>query len=298
MADITQPTNGATLHQLFKDKGSAIMTTEQGGIDRHRVTALQDTKLAFPLLYLSVHVLGDSWEQASFAQFMARSGCKRAPSLEEADLVVFTGGADVDSRLYGEEAHKTTRFIPQRDTDDITAYMKCVDLGIPMFGVCRGAQFIHVMNGGKLYQDVDGHEGAHGMWDENSNVFLASVSSVHHQLCRENKENGMQLIAYSRGQSKKRWLNNTSYEEGGDKDIEAFFYPGVCAFGVQGHPEYKGYAKYSLWCLQQIEELVTSNPATEWRDKALRLRVDYMEANKPKTPEPNKSKTRSRRKAA
>lgn len=280
VADITKDKDyEPALTALLRQGSVPNVVSINAAKDRHRVTAMEDIKGEVPQLYLAVHVLGPTYEVSQFAQMFVRTGSYRAESLEKADLVIFTGGADVDPRLYGETAHSTTRFSEHRDSEDIAAYMKCLDLGIPMFGVCRGAQFLHVMNGGKLFQDVDNHQTAHGMWDQVRNVFIRDVSSVHHQMCIENKD--MQVIAYMRGHSKKRWRNDKISEEFGIADVEAFYYRDTACFGVQGHPEYRNYTQYTKWCLQAIEDYIISNPDIEWRDKSLRLKQDILDKRKP-----------------
>jgi hypothetical protein len=86
---------------------------------------------------------------------MAESGCTKASSLDECDLVVFAGGADVNPALYNERAMACTTFSQSRDQEEVRVYHTARRLGLPMFGICRGAQFLHVMNGGQLWQNVN-----------------------------------------------------------------------------------------------------------------------------------------------
>src|SRR6266702_4767702 len=44
--------------------------------------------------------------------------------MEDADLVVFTGGEDVDPAIYGDLPHPTTRFNTKRDTYEIAEFQK------------------------------------------------------------------------------------------------------------------------------------------------------------------------------
>ena len=100
-----------------------------------------------------VHVLPGAFYGA-IVGLMAEAGWVRSVTIDEADLVVFGGGADISPELYGQEPLPQTYFDEDRDTHEIWAYNKCVTSKIPMFGICRGAQFLHAMNGGKLWQDV------------------------------------------------------------------------------------------------------------------------------------------------
>jgi gamma-glutamyl-gamma-aminobutyrate hydrolase PuuD len=243
----------------------------------HRVTVMRDTSLAFPELWLEVFVTGSPYEQKQFAEMFARARCYRADSPLTADLVVFAGGPDVDPGLYGEEPHCENEGDKKRDEEDIKLWKICHSLGIPMFGVCRGAQFLHVMNGGKLFQHVDGHQGRHTMFDVKERRLMQSVSSVHHQMCMPNLVGGrMDILAVSH-KSNKRWTNDNCFETGRTKDIEAYYYRDTACLGVQGHPEYRGYAEYTAWCLKQIEDYIVNCPDMEKKaGTGLRLKQDVL----------------------
>lgn len=240
----------------------------------HRVLVMKDSHMDYPDMWLDVFIAGDEFEQAAFADMFVQACCRKAKSPLEADLVVFTGGADVDPALYGEKAHPQTRFSASRDEADLKLYKVCLDNGIPMFGVCRGAQFLHVMNGGKLFQHVNNHNGDHSIYDVVGMRVINKVSSVHHQMVRANK--GMTVLAESSAASI-RWLNDTDKIEGTIRDIEAYFYRDTCCIGVQGHPEYKNYSKYMQWCLDLIQKYVVENPDIALIDGYRRIKKDLLE---------------------
>ena len=227
----------------------------------------------FPQLYMEVFIVGDDdHEQRAFAEMFVRAECTLAESILKADLVVFTGGEDVNPALYGEEPHRKTFYNNERDAEEILAYETCLALGTPMFGVCRGAQFLHVMNGGQLYQDVDNHNGNHTMWDVRNKTLIEKVSSVHHQMCMPNTGGGMEVLAISAGTSNVRWFNDKEHSMGRTQDIEAYFYRDTCCFGVQGHPEYRGYSEYLLWTLKMMEDLIVCNPDLELKNNLRRMK--------------------------
>lgn len=227
--------------------------------ETRRITVMTDHKLVFPDIWLSVFIAGDLSEEIAFAQMLVRAACRRAATPDEADVVIFTGGEDVNPALYGEAPHPKTYYRDLRDQQDIALYLDCLEKGIPMIGVCRGAQLLHVMNGGKLFQDVDGHQGGHSMTDTKTKEVIDNISSVHHQMCRPNRAGGMEILGVS-AKSRKRWLNNKESDAGMSQDIEAFFYRDTCCLGVQGHPEYRGYNAYTKWFLQQMENYINLNP--------------------------------------
>ena len=77
-------------------------------------------------------------------------------NITEAQIVVFPGGADVNPDLYGFREHPATYTSRMADERDIAA-LKAMKPNQLAVGICRGAQFLCVANGGKLIQDVHGH---------------------------------------------------------------------------------------------------------------------------------------------
>jgi gamma-glutamyl-gamma-aminobutyrate hydrolase PuuD len=262
-------------------------------VKTRNVQLIKDTTLEYPLLGFSVFVQPDpdvANDEARFAKIFARSYCKRALSVLEADLVVFGGGSDICPSLYGDERHEATYYNTERDKTDIALYNFCLENGIPMFGVCRGAQFGHVMNKGRLFQDVDRHYGDHPMWDVHKGKHLEKISSVHHQMVMPNNQNGMQILATSARSNVRESVSPTGSlvkEYGTNADIEAFFYRNSGFIGVQGHPEYDGYHYYTVWCLELIKELIYESCDFEWIGNNLRMKPELvaeraMLANLPK----------------
>lgn len=189
---------------------------------------------------------------------MAEAGFSRATRVEEADVVVFIGGSDIEPSLYKEEKLSGTYTNPDRDIVEQTIYLKCVRLGVPMFGICRGAQFLHAMNGGKLWQDVDGHAGNdHDIVDLEIGKVVRSTS-IHHQMLIPFP--GLQIIATTTRQIAKTFLaaGESLYikgEEGRETEVEAGAFPETGCFFVQGHPEV-GCAEYRSWCMTKLEEFI------------------------------------------
>jgi len=255
------------------------VAAKTGNLDKFNVTIMPDTKLEYEQLYLEVYVQADNvYEEANFAEWLVRSGCTRASCPAEADLVIFGGGADVDPGLYGvaEGYHSSVKWDENRDNTDIMTYLECYNAGIPMVGICRGAQFLHVMNGGKLFQDVDNHFGDHSMIDLTTREVIQRVSSTHHQMVVQNIEGGMQLLATS-NKARKRWLNARECVEGSMADVEAFFYRETMCLGIQGHPEYRGYFHFQQWASKQIQELIICNPDMDWVGGKRRIKPDILQ---------------------
>lgn len=83
--------------------------------------------------------------------------------LDRLDGLVLTGGIDVDPARYGQDPHaETDTPQPLRDDWEAALVEAAVERGLPLLGICRGAQVLNVVRGGTLHQhvpDVVGHEG-------------------------------------------------------------------------------------------------------------------------------------------
>ncbi|GFI62568.1 putative glutamine amidotransferase [Clostridiales bacterium] len=68
---------------------------------------------------------------------------------------LFTGGHDIDPKLYGAEKSDRCGMInASRDLLEKMVFEKAYDEDKPIFGICRGIQLINVLLGGNLYQDL------------------------------------------------------------------------------------------------------------------------------------------------
>lgn len=75
--------------------------------------------------------------------------------LEICDGILFTGGHDVNPELYGQKNEGLTgELIPARDSMEGKLLKAALKLDKGVLGICRGLQFINVMLGGSLYQDI------------------------------------------------------------------------------------------------------------------------------------------------
>jgi gamma-glutamyl-gamma-aminobutyrate hydrolase PuuD len=84
-------------------------------------------------------------------------------AVDRCDAVLLSGGPDVAAHRYGAPAHpRTVAAHPDRDAAELAVLHRALSLGLPVLGVCRGAQLLNVALGGTLHQhlpDVVGHDG-------------------------------------------------------------------------------------------------------------------------------------------
>lgn len=133
--------------------------------------------------------------------------------LDHCDGLLIAGGQDVSPVLYGEkELPCCKETSPERDRMELILLDEALSRDMPVFGICRGLQFINAALGGTLYQDLPtqhpsdiGHVmgrpydvAAHqvkvlkdtALWellrkDGCSDAFSIGVNSLHHQAIRD-----------------------------------------------------------------------------------------------------------------
>lgn len=168
--------------------------------------------------------------------------------VDDADVIVFSGGADINPFLYNNHRHPTTSFVDWYDTEEVGYYHRAQELGIPCVGICRGAQLLCALNNGELWQDVNGHaNGDHEAFTFGTNIPVL-VSSMHHQMLKltnQTNEHIMLLVSHiSTRKEAMSQLEDTSkvvkkvvLEGEVEDDIEAIFFPSTNSLCFQAHPE-------------------------------------------------------------
>lgn len=155
--------------------------------------------------------------------------------MERADGILFTGGEDVDPRIFGEEkVSDTVNVVSARDSLELKMFAAAKEKKIPMIGICRGIQLINVALGGSLWQDIPSQcpesvahsAGAkHTVTTEENSVFRSlfgaefSTNSYHHQSIKVPGE-GLRVTARA-----------------ADGIIEAVEHESLPLWATQWHPE-------------------------------------------------------------
>jgi len=165
-------------------------------------------------------------------------------SLDEYDAIIFSGGQDINPKYYNHKdciGYRDSKSL--RDLHEKRVYELSKEIGIPMIGICRGLQFINVMEGGWLIQHVDNHAGTnHDIKIINSiskfkNGKKFRVNSCHHQMCvlpstaipLSESEPIISEVIYDR---------SVIGDIGKITEIESAYFPEAKAIGVQYHPEW------------------------------------------------------------
>lgn len=182
-------------------------------------------------------------------------GYGKTDQIKDVDLIQFTGGEDVTPALYGERMEHRTYSNLERDLFEIEIYCKAVELGLPMAGICRGGQFLHVMNGGKLFQHIDGHgiAGLHTAWEvegfKKKTGKTVEVSSTHHQAMK---------VDYALQNVIPVLIGEFQGEQGVTQFLEACFHTKTKCFCYQPHPEFNsvGIEACRDYYFEQVEHLL------------------------------------------
>jgi gamma-glutamyl-gamma-aminobutyrate hydrolase PuuD len=184
-------------------------------------------------------------------------------SSKKIDLVLFTGGEDVDPTYYNENVGEYTHCNRKRDEYEMKLMFSRSTLRrIPKLGICRGAQFVTVMSGGKLVQDVNGHaiSNLHKITYKNDYIPDMDITSTHHQMMNpyDMDEAAYEVIATSTNYLSDKYLNglnkNISLPRG-FKEAEIVYYPKTLSLAIQGHPEMDHCPNDTKqYCLHLIQE--------------------------------------------
>lgn len=168
-------------------------------------------------------------------------------NIEQADVVLFTGGADISPSLYGDKQLSTTHVHESRDNLEEVVIRTAIKLKKGILGICRGAQLACAMAGGRLVQDVTKHTSGHEMVTADGEVLY--TSSLHHQMMLIGAA-PHELLAWSpkisehyfvgedvRAKTEKPVVVNLVSVYPDNKEPEVVFFPEIRALAIQGHPE-------------------------------------------------------------
>ncbi|UOF80614.1 gatase1 [Caudoviricetes sp.] len=166
--------------------------------------------------------------------------------------LVLWGGVDISPTIYKQKSLSfTQRPDKERDYVEITAIEEHINGGIPIVGVCRGAQLLCAVNGGTLYQHSEPHNHNHSLSTLDGKIF-ERVSAGHHQIMRPAGDfvlhawNPSPVLVW-KDEENKHFKNNTA---------EVVYWPKTKCLAIQPHPEWAGKPDpFVIWINSLMKEL-------------------------------------------
>lgn len=161
--------------------------------------------------------------------------------------LILHGGEDISPTIYEEKVARQTGakgYLSARDQIEINLAKAAIKLGMPIFGICRGAQLMCALSGGKLVQHVTRHHGDHAL--ETYDGLQFKTNSVHHQMMYPWYVEH-DLLGWTFGQSDvyiggsgehMEFPEHAHTSDGEVIEPEIVWFPKTNAFCVQGHPEW------------------------------------------------------------
>jgi len=180
------------------------------------------------------------------------------------DVLLLHGGGDIWPGFYGEKpiSQCLTKSISIRDISERRVAEAAIEQGIPIIGICRGAQWCCILAGGSLFQHVNGHDTDHQIKTDDDQIFW--TPQAHHQMMRTFMT-CHEAIAWSHPAAisdvylvGEGALPVEEWEQGWE--IEVVFFPTVTGLGFQGHPDWaynqQKTKPFYGYCQTQIEKWI------------------------------------------
>lgn len=164
--------------------------------------------------------------------------------LKNGDVLLVWGGEDISPSLYNRPVSPLTGAgaVPSyRDEIEWALMQRAKELGIPIIGICRGAQMLCAASGGYLIQDVDNHAigRAHEVDTHDGKTLV--VNSLHHQMMAPWEVDHKLLAWASEPRSKGHYVDGHDTLPSVPNEPEFVFFPETKGYAVQWHPEFLDY---------------------------------------------------------
>lgn len=176
--------------------------------------------------------------------------------LKEPDsALIIWGGADIDPALYNHEVSRHTWNSPARDYTEWALVQSAIKKGIPIIGVCRGAQMLCAAAGGYLYQHTTHHAGSeHQVTTYQGDTFW--TNSIHHQMMGGLDMIDHELLAWATKKHSTIYIVGNKEVEGPEKEPEMVWFPKIKGLAIQWHPEgMQRQSEATKFILNEVEQV-------------------------------------------
>lgn len=193
--------------------------------------------------------------------------------VERAALVIW-GGGDISPTIYNQPPNKYCGAevkLSRRDQMEMEMAYKAMELGMPIIGICRGAQLMCCLSGGSLVQHVENHAGGYHKIETSEGEIL-NCPSLHHQMMYpwSRGADGVEkwdMLAWCPEPRSSVYYVEPSEKEGeepeqvtipGKQEPEVIWIPGTKSLCIQSHPEFIQDVQHPFvqYCLNLTKRLV------------------------------------------
>lgn len=171
---------------------------------------------------------------SGYSNWMGKTGY--AKSIEDADLVLGLGGADVSAHYYNQPNSGLLNCSSDTDKKEHADFQKAIQLGKKIIGICKSSQFAAALAGGAIFQHVN-HPYLHEITTFDGRKL--TVNSTHHNMADVSKlkeGEDYKLLAWAEKLSPYH-LDGWRKDIQCSKEPEVTFYPKINMLAIQSHPE-------------------------------------------------------------
>jgi GMP synthase-like glutamine amidotransferase len=213
---------------------------------------MHNNKVLYSALFDGEYPFGDLFEKVTTVMLPEEL-------VDEGGCLIIWGGGDISPSYYNHSVsrHTGATLVPdRRDTLEWDLANKAVSMGIPVIGICRGAQMMNAKSGGYLIQDVTGHTRQHEMITNKDEKM--QTSSLHHQMMAFEPDQDVVMIAKSSPALSKHYIIEKEIDlEVPECEPEIVYFPQTKALCIQGHPEYMSLnSRFVRYCSELVKQYV------------------------------------------
>ena len=186
--------------------------------------------------------------------------------LDDIDCLVLWGGADIATEIYNETPNKfvLAKTKSPRDVHELGMIQAALKRNIPLLGICRGAQLLCCVAGGKLLQHIENHGTPHKLKLLDEGEAYIDCNSSHHQMMYPYNldKDEYTLLAWTDKRSNTYLPGGKVYTGNMDKRVykepEVVYFNKLNAMAIQCHPEWHSMTAYNFnaWLLNNIQHFM------------------------------------------
>lgn len=207
------------------------------------------------------------------------NGPDQLPAWETGSFLLLHGGEDIWPGYYDQKPNKYVmkQSASHRDVMEFAILKKAIQETYPIFGICRGAQWLSILAGGALIQHLDGHgeNGKHTLRilgeATGGEDRIIWCNTAHHQQMdlRNIPKNNYTVVATHPNKYTKRYGEGNELINSFHEDPEIVMFPEINGYAVQGHPEWMQFnSNFVQFCLEDFTQRFEADLLGELSEEA------------------------------